>query len=132
MIKTGWMKKSIFLIDDAFEMARRMAREEGILVGMSSGAAIHVALQKAKEMEEGLIVIICPDSGERYLSTELFTDKAESTLASFQHINSGEDFLQADQPRRSVDAFLWSHGSSGTSYRQLPALCCFRYDPALS
>jgi cysteinyl-tRNA synthetase len=68
-------EKINILDEDAFEMARRMAREEGVLVGMSSGAAMHVALQKSRELQEGLIVVICPDSGERYLSTDLFTDK---------------------------------------------------------
>ncbi|RLE38473.1 cysteine synthase A [Candidatus Woesearchaeota archaeon] len=58
--------------EDAYEMARKLAKEEGLLVGISSGAAMHIALQKAKELREGLIVVILPDSGERYLSTELF------------------------------------------------------------
>jgi cysteinyl-tRNA synthetase len=56
-------EKVNILDEDAFEMARRLAREEGILAGMSSGAAMHVAVQKAKEMDEGLIVVILPDNG---------------------------------------------------------------------
>ncbi len=67
--------------EDAFEMSRRIAREEGLFVGMSSGAAMFVALQKSQQMKEGLIVVILPDGGERYLSTELFAFKKEiSTL----------------------------------------------------
>lgn len=59
--------------DEAYEMARRLSKEEGLFVGMSSGAAMALAARKALELEEGIIVVIFPDSGERYLSTSLFT-----------------------------------------------------------
>ncbi len=58
--------------EDAYETARLLAREEGLFVGMSSGAAMFVALQKAKELKEGMVVVLLPDGGERYLSTTLF------------------------------------------------------------
>jgi len=65
--------------DAAFEMARRMAREEGLLVGISSGAAVWAALQVASrpEAEGKLVVVIIPSFGERYLSTPLFAGLAE-------------------------------------------------------
>lgn len=56
-----------------YEYSRRLAREEGILSGMSSGAAMYVAVKKAKELGRGKrIVTLLADSGERYLSTDLF------------------------------------------------------------
>ena len=59
---------------DAMETARLLARTEGILCGISSGAALHAALTLARrdENENRMIVVILPDTGERYLSTELF------------------------------------------------------------
>jgi len=79
-------EKVNILDEDAFAMSRRLAREEGILAGMSSGAAMHVAAQKALEMDEGLIVVIFPDSGERYLSTELFAVKEELSTLSLYNV----------------------------------------------
>ncbi len=58
--------------DDAYESSRLLAREEGLFVGMSSGAAAYVALQLAAKIPRGVIVVVLPDGGERYLSTTLF------------------------------------------------------------
>jgi cysteine synthase A len=65
--------------DDAFDTARRAAREEGLLVGISSGAALWAALQVARRPETAgqLVVVIIPSFGERYLSTALFANLAD-------------------------------------------------------
>ncbi len=79
-------EKVNILDEDAFEMSRRLAQEEGILAGMSSGAAMFVAAQKAREMKKGMIVVIFPDSGERYLSTELFAVKKDLSTLNLYNI----------------------------------------------
>jgi cysteine synthase A len=60
--------------EDAMNTAKRLAREEGILAGISSGAAVYAALEVGRRPQNKgkLIVVILPDTGERYLSTELF------------------------------------------------------------
>jgi cysteine synthase B len=58
--------------EDAYETARRLALEEGVLVGQSAGAAVHAALQLARQISEGVIVTILPDAGDRYFSTGLW------------------------------------------------------------
>jgi len=58
--------------EEAFKMARQIVKQEGIFVGMSSGAAMLAALEIAKKIKKGNIVTIFPDRGEKYLSTDLF------------------------------------------------------------
>ena len=58
--------------DDAYNMVYRLGREEGLLVGQSSGAALVAALQVARQLVEGTIVVLFADFGDRYLSTNLW------------------------------------------------------------
>ena len=57
--------------EDAFDMVRRLAREEGVMAGISSGAAVSAVLQVARKLKTGIIVTVCPDGAEKYL-TEKF------------------------------------------------------------
>ena len=62
--------------EDAFEYGRKVGRHEGVLVGISSGAAVAAAVEVAKrpESEGKTIVVLLPDTGDRYLSTPLFSE----------------------------------------------------------
>jgi cysteine synthase B len=59
--------------EEAFSTTRRLALQEGIFVGMSSGAAMYAAINVSSSVEKGVIVVLFPDRGDRYLSTSLFT-----------------------------------------------------------
>jgi len=75
VLNRGILDEVIAVTDDeAFACARRLAREEGIVAGISSGAALHAAVAVASRREAAgkLVVVLLPDTGERYLTTELF------------------------------------------------------------
>jgi len=85
--------------DTAYEMARRLAREEGLMVGMSCGAAAHVACEVARDLESGVVVTILPDGGERYLSTTLFeVTQPEAPLSQLNFFNTITSRYQAFEP----------------------------------
>lgn len=100
-------EKINILDEDAFEAARRLASEEGLLVGMSSGAAMHVAIEKAREMQDGVLVVIFPDSGERYLSTDLFADRQETTLRLYNTLTRSKELFK---PMRREQILMHSCG----------------------
>ncbi|MGO9950587.1 MAG: PLP-dependent cysteine synthase family protein [Dissulfurispiraceae bacterium] len=66
-------ERHIVTDEEAFDTTRMLAVKEGIFAGMSSGAAMQIAIRKSSELKEGLIVVLLPDRGDRYLSTALFT-----------------------------------------------------------
>jgi cysteine synthase len=79
LFRSEWFDEVIEVSDSekeaTFKTAREAARREGLLVGMSSGAILHVALRKAKELGKGKVVVaILPSGGERYLSTPLYPE----------------------------------------------------------
>ncbi len=96
-------------IDDevAYEMARRLAKTEGLLVGMSSGAAMAVALEEAQRLTEGTLVVILPDGGERYLSTSLF---AVSDAAGLKLFNTLSKRKETFKPIRPGNVSVYSYG----------------------
>ena len=75
--------------DSAYAVARRLAREEGIFVGMSAGAAMKVALDEAQALGKGTVVALLPDGGERYLSTSLFVFETTPEPLRFYNTLSG-------------------------------------------
>ncbi|MDX9786730.1 MAG: cysteine synthase [Desulfobacterales bacterium] len=86
--------------EPAYEMARQLARKEGIFVGMSSGAAMVVAREQAAVMSEGIIVVIFPDGGERYLSTSLFAEKDKVDLILFDTLRREKAWFRPIQPEK--------------------------------
>ncbi len=84
--------------EEAFEMTRRLGKEEGLFVGMSSGAGMVIAAREAEKMDGGTIVVIFPDSGERYLSTPLFAVKKKVDLRVFNTMSRSKEPLEPIQP----------------------------------
>ena len=80
--------------ETAFENCRRLAREEGIFAGMSSGAAFGGAVQLAERLDSGIIVVIFPDSGERYLSTHLYRQRDASAMTLYDMASGTEKHLR--------------------------------------
>jgi cysteinyl-tRNA synthetase len=89
--------------EEAYHMARVLAKEEGMFVGMSSGAAMTIALKIAKEKKQGRIVVILPDGGERYLSTPLFVAKETSGMSLYNTMTrKKEEFVPIHEKRVKI------------------------------
>ncbi|MCL4502800.1 MAG: cysteine synthase [Deltaproteobacteria bacterium] len=93
--------------EEAYETARLLARQEGLFLGMSSGAAVAVALRQAREMTDGLIVVIAPDGGERYLSTSLFVEREVPSLCFYNTLARTKEGFH---PRRVGEATIFADG----------------------
>lgn len=86
--------------EQAAHMTRQLAKEEGILVGMSSGAAMYVAINKAKVLDKGTIVVIFPDGADRYLSTSLFIERPQLTVRFYNTLSRRKEFLRPIMPNQ--------------------------------
>lgn len=96
--------------DSAYEMARRLAREEGIFVGMSAGAAMKVALDEARTLGQGTVVALLPDGGERYLSTSLFASDTIPEPLRFHNTLTGK--VELLEPVKPGKVTVYSCGPS--------------------
>ncbi len=108
--------------EEAFETARRLAREEGIFAGMSSGAAVAIAIRQAAGMDSGTIVAILPDGGERYLSTTLFSfpeehDEDQGEVLRF--INTSTRKKEIFEPLKPGRAGIYSCGPTACEHMDL-------------
>ena len=93
--------------EEAFEMARNLARTEGLLVGMSSGAAMVVALKESQQMSAGTVVVVLPDGGERYLSTSLFAVREDVGLKLYNTLGKRKEPFEPVVPG---NVSLYSYG----------------------
>jgi cysteinyl-tRNA synthetase len=119
----GLLDRIVHIDDEAaFQAARRLAKEEGIFVGMSSGAAMAAALNVAGELKEGVVVVICPDGGERYLSTNLFTDRKRTGIRLYNTLSRQIDEFT---PLRENEVAIYSCGP--TVSRLVDLVECRRY-----
>ncbi|MBW1984213.1 MAG: cysteine--tRNA ligase [Deltaproteobacteria bacterium] len=84
--------------EDAFEITRRLAKEEGLFVGMSSGAAMAIAMKEAAALDKGTIVVMFPDGGERYLSTTVFAVREKVELKLFNTLSRAKEQFESIAP----------------------------------
>lgn len=123
IFEKNWLGRKVNIDDEeAFEMTRRLGREEGLFVGMSSGAAMVIAAREAEQMEGGVIVVIFADSGERYLSTPLFAVKKKVDMVLFNTMKrSREPF----EPMHAGKVSVYSCGP--TAHERLHLGQCRRF-----
>ncbi len=119
----GRLDKKVNIDDeDAFEMCRRLSAEEGLFVGMSSGAAMFIAMKEAEQLSEGVIVVIFPDGGERYLSTPLFAIREKIDMCLFNTLTRRKEPFQPSVPGK---VSMYSCGP--TAYARMHIGDCRRF-----
>ncbi len=131
--KPGIFNKSlpdeIVLVEDepAFDTARKLAAKEGILVGMSSGGAMAAAIEYAKDLSSGMVVVILPDGGERYLSTPLFTppEKNDGKKKQLRFFNTLSKKKEVFVPQEEGQVTFYSCGP--TAYELANLSLCRRF-----
>ena len=121
----GLLTEKVNVEDEAaYEMSRRIAREEGLLVGMSCGAAMHVALETIQTLDSGVVVVLLPDGGERYLSTPLFqVVESDEAQASLRFLNS---FTRRTEVFKPIDPSQVSLYCCGPTVHTSPHLGLYR------
>lgn len=113
--------------EEAYRHSRLLARREGIFVGMSSGAALVAALRRAEELEEGVVVAILPDGGERYLSTTLFAS-GEGQAGDTEVLRFYNSFSQKKEPFKPISSRRVSFYACGpTAYEPVNLFHCRRF-----
>ena len=114
--------------DNAFDMARKLASQEGMLVGMSSGAAMYAAIECAKTLKEGMVLALLPDGGERYLSTPLFTARKEpddGKKSQIRYFNTMSKKKEVFKPQKEGEVSFYSCGP--TAYEPANLSLCRRF-----
>jgi cysteinyl-tRNA synthetase len=124
--------KKVNIDDDvAYDMARRLAKEEGLFVGMSSGAAMAIACEEARSMDQGVVVVVLPDGGERYLSTPLFAVREETAIRFYNTLSRTKEPFEPLQPGRvsmyTCGPTVHDHIHIGECRRFVLADLLFRY-----
>jgi len=108
--------------EESFDAARDLAKEEGIFVGMSSGAAFVAARMVAEKIDNGVVVVIFPDGGEKYLSTTLYSKQVEpepEKKSKLRFFNTTKRRKEVFKPRENQPVTFYACGPTAYEYANL-------------